>query len=80
MISAAVDGILIVPCIEPNTRQDRLLERGIEVFVDARLDGARHVADDPCGIPRLAHHADLHIDDEQDGLVAFANSCHRGFH
>mgnify|MGYP000185606783 CR=1 FL=1 len=33
------------------------------------LDSARHILDDPEGIPRFAHHADLHVDDQQAALL-----------
>jgi hypothetical protein len=43
------------------------------------LDSARDVPDDPGGVPRLAHHAALHVDDHQDCLVARTHRCHSLF-
>jgi len=42
------------------------------------VDGARHVLDDPLGVPGIRHHADLRIHDEQHSLVALPHRCQDG--
>jgi hypothetical protein len=40
------------------------------------FDGAGQVLDDSGGLLRFAHHADLHVDDQQDCPVALAHRGH----
>jgi hypothetical protein len=40
------------------------------------LDCTRHVGDDPLRLPCFVQYADLHVDDDEDAPVAFADGCH----
>jgi len=40
------------------------------------LDCPGDIADDACAVPRGLHHADLHVDDEENDLVALPNNGH----
>ena len=45
-------------------------------FRSSPLDCARDVLDDALGLPSRLHEADLHVDDDHHGLVAFTYRCH----